>query len=163
MSAFTALVVRPVIDHPVDTPDHPEPKRQILPTDPKVQADWLHDEVGGITEAATWHRSLTIHVHDNGQNFPLEPNAVLWTLASLWRGQPLDYLLYGTGVITGPESADGKAYEELPPQLAEQTLKAVDAATDWWIEHDYYLPIWAHDPAVTAFREAIVHTRRALY
>ncbi|MGW6202141.1 hypothetical protein ACWF9B_00580 [Streptomyces sp. NPDC055089] len=162
MSGFTALVVRPVIDHPVNTPDHPEHKRLILPTDPEAQADWLYDEVGGITQAATWHRSLTIHVHDNGQNFPLEPNAVLWTLASAWRGQPLDYLLYGAGVITGPERADRNAYEELPPHLTEQTLKAVDAATEWWIEHDYNLPIWAHDPTLPAFRDAIVHTRRAL-
>ncbi|WP_331732020.1 hypothetical protein OG613_47310 (plasmid) [Streptomyces sp. NBC_00015] len=162
MSEFTALVVKPVIDHPVDTPDRPQHKRLILPTDPDDQADFLCDELGGITEPAIRHRSLTVHVHDNGQNFPLEPNAVLWTLASVWVGQPLDYLLYGAGVITGPERADREAYEGLPPHLAEQALKMVEAATAWWIEHDYDLSFWAHHQTRAAYREAIDHTRRAL-
>ncbi|MFE3864500.1 hypothetical protein ACFXPT_29195 [Streptomyces goshikiensis] len=60
--------------------------------------------VRGSADTAVYHRRALIHVHGNGQAERLPLNLSAWVLASVWRGFELPYGLYGTVMVTGPQS-----------------------------------------------------------
>ncbi|MGV9237817.1 hypothetical protein [Streptomyces nigra] len=66
------------------------------------QHAWITEQVGGWADAATYHLSAVIHVHGNGIALGLQPNPVVWTVASAWRDRMLPYTMHGPAVITGP-------------------------------------------------------------
>ncbi|MEU5242210.1 hypothetical protein ACH4UR_37320 [Streptomyces lydicus] len=125
------------------------------------QHAWITQQVGGWADAATYHLQAVIHVHGNGVALGLQPNPVLWTLASAWRDRMLPYTLHGPAVITGPEDGNGR-YTPLTPQMAAQTQQALQTATDWWLEHDFDIALWPTNPSSRLFAEAVTRTRAVL-
>lgn len=155
----SALLVTPL----PFTPSKSTPTTGSSPLDLPLsqQHDWINQQVGGWAEAATYHLQAVIHVHGNGVALALQPNPVLWTLASAWRDRLLPYTLHGPAVITGPEDNNGR-YTPLNPQMAAQTQQALQTATDWWLEHDFDIALWPINPSSRRFAEAVARTRAVL-
>ncbi|MER7467910.1 hypothetical protein [Streptomyces sp. NPDC097981] len=59
--------------------------------------------VGGVADAAVYHRRAQFHVHGNGQSERLAMNLSAWVLASVWRGMEIPYGFFGPVVVTGPQ------------------------------------------------------------
>ncbi|MET9111265.1 hypothetical protein [Streptomyces zhihengii] len=125
------------------------------------QHAWITAQVGGRADAATYHLHAVIHVHGNGIAIGLQPHPVLWTLASAWRDRMLPYTLHGPALITGPQDSNGR-YTPLTPQMAAQTQRALQTATDWWLEHDVDIALWPANPSSRLFAEAVARTRAVL-
>ncbi|WP_331732038.1 DUF3846 domain-containing protein (plasmid) [Streptomyces sp. NBC_00015] len=125
------------------------------------QYAWLQEQVGGLPEPAYYHPDAVLHVHGNGQAERLPLNPVAWTLASAWRGAQLPYPLFGTVLITGDEDQDGN-FIPLSAPLADQTQNAIAAATAWWRDNYFHLPVWPFSLDSPAFAPAITTTRLAV-
>ncbi|MEU5201115.1 hypothetical protein AB0G86_44965, partial [Streptomyces scabiei] len=156
MTTPSALLVTPLPFMPIKSTPITGSTPLDLPS--AAQHDWITRQVGGWADAATYHLQAVIDVHGNGIALGLQPNPVLWTLASAWRDRMLPYTLHGPAVITGPEDSDGR-YTNLTPQLAAQTQQALQTATDWWLEHDCDIPLWPTNPSSRRFAEAVARTR----
>ncbi|MFE2850180.1 hypothetical protein ACFXJO_03505 [Streptomyces lavendulae] len=154
----TALLIPPVDPQTGITPDAPFTPL-ILPT--HSQFVWRTKHCGGNPEASYYHPDVVFHVHGNGIARLLPLNLVAWTLASAWRAAQLPYLLAGPTVITGTENRDGN-FIPLSPALADQTQKAIAAATAWWRDNHFHLPLWPFSLDSPAFAPAIAATRNAL-
>jgi hypothetical protein len=160
MNTPAALLVTPLPFAPTKSTPSDGSAPLELPTD--GQRNWMDQHVGGWSEAATYHLQATVHVNSNGIAIGLQPNPVLWTLVCAWRNRILPYTLHGPAIITGPADETSSRYLPLTEQMAAQTQKALQAATDWWLEHDYDIPLWPVNPASRTFAEAVALTRAAL-
>lgn len=96
-----------------------------LPDDRAAQRRLLNQLVGGVTEAAYFHRSTVLHLHGEGAILRLPPNITSWTLACVWRRMNLgfDYVLHGPVVVTGAYGENGEL-GPLPDEFAAQVRTA---------------------------------------
>ncbi|MFD8992739.1 hypothetical protein ACFVZ4_32440 [Streptomyces goshikiensis] len=105
--------------------------------------------VGGPADPGIYHRRAVLHVHGNGQAERLPLNLSVWVLASVWRGFELPYGLYGTVMVTGPQS------EALDADLVAEVQAVCEAVAEVRAE-------WQHRPPVgeNAARAELLATGR---
>lgn len=130
-----------------------------LPAD--RQQHRLEQQIGGEVRSAAYHLDASVHVNSNAVVLGQQPNPVLWTLVCAWRDRMLPHGHHGPALITGPAELSG-TYLPLTGQMTNQTQKALKAATDWWLEHDYDIPLWLINPASNRFAQAVAVTQAAL-
>lgn len=159
MTLLAALLVTPLPFAP--TKSTPSEGSTPLHLAADRQQDWLEKQIGGGVRAVAYHLHASVHVNSNAIVLGQQPNPVLWTLACAWRDRILPYALHGPALITGRADLSG-TYLPLTEQMATQTQAALKAATGWWLEHDYDIPLWPVNPTSRRFAEAVDVTRAAL-
>lgn len=126
------------------------------PGDEVQQRLLIRAGVGGPADMGVYHRRAVLHVHGDGQNARLPMNVAVWALACVWRGTELPYGLYGTAMVTGPQS------RSLDDDLAAEVQAVCEAVADVrgeWRER----PPAGEGPARAELLAAARHARGALH
>ncbi|MGW6202150.1 hypothetical protein ACWF9B_00625 [Streptomyces sp. NPDC055089] len=155
----TALLVTPLPFAPTKSTPTEGSTPLHLPTD--GQQDWLEQQIGGGIRTVAYHLDASVHVNSDTVVLGQQPNPVLWTLACAWRDRLLPHGHQGPALITGHADFSG-TYLPLSELMANQTQQALKAATDWWLEHDYDIPLWPINPSSHRFAKAVAVTQAAL-